>query len=202
MRFNLSLLLSFLFHAMALSVSFPVGPARKPVSSSHILQVQLTESPKGTTSSDPRINLVLEQELPNLDLQSTKRIASDSPTKHVLEHTANVQSGGSTEAASAQKTAIDGLLFEVPFQPFYPLDLLGKGVRGYITVQLRVDTEGRFQNIEIIDSHPTGAFDEAVLRSLASARVKVDAGLSNSRHVLTVVFDPSSLASHHRFQRE
>lgn len=92
-----------------------------------------------------------------------------------------------------------GIIFETPFRPFYPLHLLNRGTRGHVTVKLLISDDGAFSEIEIIDSTPTGVFDDEVLRALQSARTKPKAGQANQRYVLSIVFDPGALSSTHKF---
>lgn len=99
---------------------------------------------------------------------------------------ASVAADKSSPAGSA---IVDVPVFEVPFTPRYPLQLLAQGIRGSVTVSFRVSRIGGAEGIELIDSAPAGVFDAAVIDALMRAQLDIDSVRPGSAWVVTVVFD-------------
>ena len=53
-------------------------------------------------------------------------------------------------------------------EPVYPRMALRRGLTGEVLVQYSVNTEGKAENIQILESSPRGFFDGATLRILES----------------------------------
>lgn len=74
--------------------------------------------------------------------------------------------------------------------PGYPLPLLAKGIRGFVTAEIRVDEHAQLELVAILDSSPAGMFDQSVIDEIgATPRLKaglVPAGVYRVRFV----FDP------------
>lgn len=93
------------------------------------------------------------------------------------------------KSSPAGNAVVDIPVFEVPFAPRYPLQLLTKGIRGTVTIGFKISRNGGAEDIVMIDSAPPGLFDSAVLDALMRAQLDIDSVRPGSAWVVTVVFD-------------
>ena len=181
---------SLLAHFALLAVSLPVGVPTRAQAKSLMLEATLTSTRPSSAPeiNDHSISLTAARSENTASMESPPHRGSITPTPAHFEHKTD------------QRNDVEsGIIFETPFRPFYPLHLLNRGTRGHVTVKLLISDDGAFREIEIIDSTPTGAFDDEVLRALQTARTKPKAGQTNQRYVLSIVFDPGALGSTHKF---
>lgn len=181
---------SLLAHFALLAVSLPVGVPTRAQAKRLMLEATLTSALPSPVQeiNDRSISLIEVPSENTASIESPPHRGSITPTLAHFEHKTD------------QRNDVEsGIIFETPFRPFYPLHLLNRGTRGHVTVKLLISDDGAFSEIEIIDSTPTGVFDDEVLRALQSARTKPKAGQANQRYVLSIVFDPGALSSTHKF---
>jgi len=78
---------------------------------------------------------------------------------------------GSTEASVMTDDLVD-----VPPKPKvrkafkYPKSAKKKGITGYVLLSLLIDTKGRVEQVEILESSPAGIFDDVVTNNIRSWR--------------------------------
>lgn len=181
---------SLLVHFALLSIALPVGQPASTPASSLVLNVALSPSQSSSL-----------QDMSNNSISLTDSFGFETkaaPEKATRQNAYNQASKLATEQIDKREHHESGIVFETPFQPFYPLHLLNKGTRGHVTVQLQVSEDGSFRDIEIIDSAPAGAFDNEVLRALQTARLRPKAVQFNQRYVLSIVFEPGAIGSTHK----
>ena len=56
--------------------------------------------------------------------------------------------------------------------PVYPAKLKSEGIGGRVTVAYDVSDQGKVVNLRVVDSEPSGLFDAAALRAVASWQFK------------------------------
>ena len=127
--------------------------------------------------------------------ESTHRLPSPQLSAQTSSPVKNVPPAPGKPAAVTAKVSpadspgVSAPVFERPFAPRYPLQLLIAGVRGAVTVSFRVGRNGGLEDAEIIDSSPPGVFENAVIEALARAQLDIDSVRPNSVWMVTVVFD-------------
>jgi len=77
------------------------------------------------------------------------------------------------ETVMSQKAPVAEPRLLKPLQPRYPPHLFRKGISGYVLVQFRLNDEGMPQDARVVMADPQGAFDSAVLQSVAKLRFEV-----------------------------
>ncbi len=65
-----------------------------------------------------------------------------------------------------------GLTPLVSIPPMYPLRAKRRGIEGWVKVKFLVNPKGLVEKIEIIDSQPTGIFDQSAVQAVSSWRFK------------------------------
>ena len=50
--------------------------------------------------------------------------------------------------------------------PSYPRRAESRGIEGYAVVQFTITTEGKIENIEVIESEPKGVFDRSAIKAV------------------------------------
>lgn len=93
--------------------------------------------------------------------------------------------------AEQGETAFSPPEFTVGIEPRYPLLQFSKGIRGAVTATFQIDRVGEIGEIEIMASHPLGAFDEAVIQAIMAAKLRVNKPFPRGRLSITVIFDPA-----------
>jgi TonB family protein len=81
----------------------------------------------------------------------------------------------------------------VGIEPRYPLPLLVKNVRGSVSATFRIGSEGRFEDIQIIESSPEGVFDKVVIDAISAAIAAEGSVRKGNKFKITFVFDPSGI---------
>ncbi len=108
----------------------------------------------------------LPTDLPTLTLQTVPLDPAAIPSQSPLK-TAPPPGGRFTEGQ------LDGPL--VPLSrvpPVYPLVARHKRIEGWVKVKFLVTRRGTVERVTIVESHPPGVFDRAVLRAVSSWRFK------------------------------
>jgi protein TonB len=58
----------------------------------------------------------------------------------------------------------------VRIPPIYPIQAKRRGIEGWVKVTFLVNQQGLVEKIKIVDSHPTGVFDQSAIRSVSTWR--------------------------------
>lgn len=74
----------------------------------------------------------------------------------------------------------------VQVSPSYPAEAAAKGVEGEVTMRFNIDTEGKVNDIEVIESRPAGVFDEAAIAALKKWRYHPD--VAGNGHKVALAF--------------
>lgn len=82
-------------------------------------------------------------------------------------------------------------VFAVAIEPQYPLQLLINNTRGAVTATFQFGSGGKIEQLEILDSRPPGAFDQAVIDAITRARLPEGSTRPRGRFMITVIFDAS-----------
>ena len=75
----------------------------------------------------------------------------------------------------------------IEVEPVYPANALTSGIEGYVEVQFTVSSAGIVSDTEVLDSSPTGVFEQAALSALNRWRYTNDS--QGESHVFTERFD-------------
>lgn len=73
---------------------------------------------------------------------------------------------GPREVSEADLTKLKAIELE------YPRGALAKNIEGWVSLSYMVTAEGKVTGVKVLDSSPTGVFDEAAVRALARVRYK------------------------------
>ena len=190
-----SLIFSVFLHALLVLASGDGLKFSEKKAASHIraftggiyLQFRIAEISTPASSiakSDPEISSqasVVSNRVPvakeNLEKPFANQISSTVKDK---EHELNV---------SSLPTLLVGI------EPRYPLQLFAKNVRGSVSATFRISTEGRFEDIQIIESTPEGVFDKMVIDAISAAKAAEGSVRKGNKFKITFVFDPSGIGA-------
>ena len=83
--------------------------------------------------------------------------------------------------------------FGIEIIPHFPLPLLSKGLRGWISAVFQINKEGAIVEVEILESQPPGVFDSAAITAINSARITEGSTHPGQRIGVTFIFDPAGI---------
>lgn len=74
-------------------------------------------------------------------------------------------------------------------RPTYPRE--AKGVSGWVRVECLVSPKGRIQSVRVVESQPTGVFDQAAIDAMKAARFKPFKSTEPRLMIQRLIFSPS-----------
>ena len=183
-RFALSLLLSLLIHAILLYSSNTARPylaQSVSVNTWHGFEIRIASK---------EVNRPVPQTA-SADILDEAALTTES--HHTAQASGHSDTPSSTQSSKSEqiKTRLTLPVFDAAIEPVYPIQLLANGLRGSVKATFQIGVDGQINNIQIVDSKPTGRFDEVVFAAIKAATIKKGSATPGSRFSITVIFDPS-----------
>ena len=126
---------------------------------------------------------------PSLDFSTEAPEVSPPPARSGAEGITDAQPGsgqGDEEAPAPRGPSRAAVLREPPpLEHFYPRRAERRRINGTTSLRLRIDRTGRVTEARVLESKPSGIFDQAAVR--AARRMRYDPALQNGRPVPATV---------------
>lgn len=107
---------------------------------------------------------------------------------------ASAQQAGShaPPAAAGETIVVNGsnptlVMMKLP-RPKYPRE--AKGVSGWVRVECLVSPKGRIQSVRVVESQPTGVFDQAAIDAMKAARFNRSKSPEPRLMIQRLIFSP------------
>lgn len=126
---------------------------------------------------------------PSLDLVSSLSAVQVS-APGVATSTAPVLSGNFHGQAQGAGVGVGDMLTPLQrVEPAYPYRAQQAGIEGFVTVRFAVDSDGRVQNVEVIEAKPKRQFERAAIQAVSKWRYQPRPGASDKlMQVITLKF--------------
>lgn len=126
---------------------------------------------------------------PSLDLVSSLSAVQVS-APGVATSTAPVLSGNFHGQPQGAGVGVGDMLTPLQrVEPAYPYRAQQAGIEGFVTVRFAVDSDGRVQNVEVIEAKPKRQFERAAIQAVSKWRYQPRPGASDKlMQVITLKF--------------
>ncbi len=159
-------------HIHSLPLSFFTPPASRVVSNDTDTEINQRPPQLQRLSAHPSPRLPINRRPPLEELLVIEPRVIPQETSSFLRESARVQLAKRQAEQLAQEISVEGYLPIHSVTPHYPARALRRGIEGRVRVEFAIDINGKPYAPHIVDAHPRGVFEQAVLQALRESRFR------------------------------